>query len=254
MDGDVLRQAGVVTGVVAGLAVGATGDYGSAGDSGSLVIPADYAFAIWAPIYLGSLAYAWHQARPSRRHDPLLRRVGWASALGYLSVGFWVRTDPAQTFWLTEALVAVSLVSAATAFARLGPAEGADRAERWLVRAPLGLFAGWVTLAAAANTTEALLANDVRELGGLGAEPWAVAVLLVAGGVAAAATLRTRASLAYPAALAWGFVGAAVQQLPRSATVGTTAVAMALTTAAAAWLSSRRPRAARLRRPAGAVA
>jgi len=45
----------------------------------SLVIPAGYAFAIWGPIFLLGLVYAAYQMLPSRREDPLLRRVGWLS-------------------------------------------------------------------------------------------------------------------------------------------------------------------------------
>lgn len=43
---------------------------------GSLVAPAGYAFIIWGPITLLSLAYAVYQALPFKRKDPLLRRVG----------------------------------------------------------------------------------------------------------------------------------------------------------------------------------
>ena len=55
MDRDRWRQVGVVTAVVGGLGLGASGDYGSATTSQSLVIPADYAFGIWGPVYAGSL-------------------------------------------------------------------------------------------------------------------------------------------------------------------------------------------------------
>lgn len=239
MDKDRLRQAAVVAGVVTGLVSGATGDYGSAGESESLVLPADYAFTIWFPAYAGSLAYAWHQARPSRRRDRVLRRTGWPAALAFLTAGLWVRTDPVDALWLTEAVMAATMASAACALARLGPAVDADRAERWLVHAPIGLFAGWITLATVANMAEALLANDIRELAGLGPQAWAVVALLAAGGIASGTTLRTCASLAYPAAVVWGLVAAAAQQLPRSVAAGATAAVMAGLVAAAGWRSAR---------------
>ena len=251
MDRDLVRQAAVVAGVVAGLASGVTGDYGAAGESESLVLPADYAFTIWFPVYGGSLCYAWYQARPVLRRDPLLRRIGWPAALAYLTAGLWVRTDPTDDVWLTAAVMVATMAAAGTALVRLGPTEGAEAAERWFVRAPIGLFAGWITLATVANTTEALLANDVRALAGLPAPVWAVAALLVAGGIASATTLRTRASLAYPAAAAWGLLAAAVQQSPRSLAAGATAAAMAGLVAAAGWRSKRRPA---TRHPRGARA
>ena len=45
-------------GVVAGPLSGAAGDYGDADDSRSRVLPANYAFGVWAPTYAGSRAYA----------------------------------------------------------------------------------------------------------------------------------------------------------------------------------------------------
>lgn len=233
MDKDRLRQVVVVAATTSGIAIGATADYGSAGTSGSTIIPANYAFGIWAPIYVGSLAYAVYQALPSRRRDPLLRRVGWPAAAAYFLVGLWVRTD---TLWLYEGLIAASLIAAAIAYGRLGPAvAGTSRAETWLVRAPLGLFAGWITLATAAGTAEGLLASGVDDLG-LGPTVWGVLVLLVAGAVAGTVTLHVRASLAYPVAVSWGLVGAAVQHLPTTPATGGTAAAMAaLVAAAAAW-------------------
>lgn len=225
MDLDVCRQSAVVGGLITGIALATRGDYGSADETPSLVIPANYAFGIWAPIYAGAVAYAGYQALPSQRDDPVLRRAGWASAVGYLSSGLWALVLPQKRFWATEALLATTMASAAVAYARTVDGE-ATTAQRWLVRAPLGAYAGWITLATAASTTEALLLEGVGGLG-LGEVPWAVLVLAAAGAVAAAVTQRVPASPAYPAAVVWGLVGTAVQQLPRSRLVGATAAAVA---------------------------
>ena len=45
------------------------------------VTPAGYVFAIWGVIYLFQLLFVVHTLRPSRRRDPLLRRVGLLPAL-----------------------------------------------------------------------------------------------------------------------------------------------------------------------------
>lgn len=239
MDSDRMRQASVVAAVAAGMVAGASGDYGSAGASDSLVLPADYAFVIWFPVYAGSIAYATHQARPCKRADPLLRRIGWPSAVAYLSAGSWVWTDPVAAPWSSMAAMALTVGPAVTALVRMTPATDVDPAERWLVRAPIGLFAGWITLAVVANTTEVLLANGIRQLAGLDAAPWAVLALLAAGGIGSLTTLRTKASAAYPAAVVWGLIAAAVQQLPRSTAAGVTAAAMAGLAAATARTATR---------------
>src|ERR671912_287626 len=55
----------------------------------SLVIPADYAFAIWGPIFLLCLAYATYQALPANGKNPLLQRVGWFLAGAFFLNGLW---------------------------------------------------------------------------------------------------------------------------------------------------------------------
>lgn len=226
------RQAAVVVGILGLAVLGVTSDYGSSGESASLVIPVDSAFGIWGPIYLGGLAFAAHQARPSLRHDPVLDRVGWPLAFAYLAAGLWDRVFDAAPYLLSQALVLLTVLAAGAALAGLGPASAAARpAGTWLVRAPIGLFAGWITLATAAATTELLLARDVGDLG-LGAVPWAVLVLLVAGAIAVTMTVRLRASFAYPLALTWGLVGSALQHADQPV-VSATAAAMAVLVAAA---------------------
>lgn len=229
------RQAAVLIGILGLVVLGLTSDYGSSDESASLVIPATWAFAIWAPIYLGGLAFAAHQARPSLRDDPVLDRVGWPLAFAYLAAGLWDRVFEAAPYLLSQALVVLTVLAAGAALAGLGPATAAARpAETWLVRAPIGLFAGWITLATAAATTELLLARGVGDLG-LGAVPWAVLVLLTAGAIAVMVTVRLRASFAYPLALTWGFVGSALQHADEPVVSATAAVMAVLVAAAGTW-------------------
>ena len=70
------------------------------GENPTLVVPGDYAFVIWTPIFLLALVYAVYQALPSNRENPLLRRVGWFSALTYFSNGVWEILFPAREFVL----------------------------------------------------------------------------------------------------------------------------------------------------------
>jgi hypothetical protein len=55
------------------------------GENPTLEVSGDYAFVIWTPIFLLALIYAANQALPSNRESPLLRRIGWFSALAYFS-------------------------------------------------------------------------------------------------------------------------------------------------------------------------
>ncbi len=235
MDSDDLRRAAVVAGVLGGLVSGATGDYGDGGESESRVLPADWAFGIWFPVYAGSLVYAAETARPSRRRDPLLRRTGWPAAAGYALAGTWVRLPPRGQVPVAAATVA----AAALAHARAGTGEAGDR---WTVRAPLGSFAGWITLATVAATTEVLLAEGVRP-GPRAADAWGVAMTGTATAVASAVTRRVPSSRAYPAAVAWGLAAAAVRNATRGRRLP--AVAGALGAAAVTAAAVRTPTAGR---------
>lgn len=69
----------------------------------------------------------------------------------------WLQDRPA----LQIAAIAGSMAVSAPAYGRARPASPAEEfsaTDRWTVRVLLGLFTGWVTLATAAGTTEALIA------------------------------------------------------------------------------------------------
>lgn len=241
---DRVRQIVVALGVVGGITLGVTGDYGaegpllvdSSGDgSDSPILPAGYAFSIWGLIYLGALAFAVHHARPSRAGDPMMRRIGWFAAAAYLGQGLWSRTAELGQLALTGLVVAATLAAAVLAYRpTVTPPAHLDRATTWSVRAPLALHLGWLTLAAILTTTEALRAAGVGDLL-LGPAVWSVVVLLAAGVIAAAVTVLRPGSLAFPGAVVWGLVAVVVEQAPTSTPVAVTAaVAAAVVTAAAA--------------------
>ena len=76
---DIARQLAVMLGAIFQIAVPIfTGPVVGrvSGENPTLVVPADYAFVIWTPIFLLALVYAVYQALPSNRESPLLRRTG----------------------------------------------------------------------------------------------------------------------------------------------------------------------------------
>lgn len=229
---DVARQAANVFGalfqVIAGLLLAPE----LSGENHTLIQPAGYAFVIWAPIFLLSLAYAVYQTLPSKRTDALLRRVGWPLAGAFwLNGALEVLAYPGLAV-LTEALVVGTLLCLAVAYLRLVRSEhdmlGAGN--RWLVVLPLGLFLGWIAAATvvgasqtlsflglpAGGTIEALVGAVLLLLGALLAR---TAILVGKAGPARA----TQAYLAYGAAVLWALVGIAIGQY--DASILTTAAA-----------------------------
>ena len=239
---DLLRQALNVIFAIAQIAVSAMvgGRIGAISDQyPTLVVPAGYAFAIWSVIFALSLGYAIYQALPSRRESPLLRAVGWFTASAFLANSVWMTVFPRYQFVLSVAVILwilVSLVLAVVAMAKLG--RRPSGVEYWLVYVTINLFLGWITIATVANVAQTLTA---LEWDGWGVAPvaWAVAVLLLAGAIAAAVVAVTRGNLPYAAAVVWALAAVVVKQLPNETTVAVVAGIAALAVASSALLSSR---------------
>jgi len=192
---DVSRQAANVLGAIFQIAVAiwvgpAVGRV--SGENPTLVVPGDYAFVIWSPIFLLALVYAVYQALPANREKPLLRRIGWFSALAYFSNGVWEIVFPAREFVLSQ-LVFVGITGGAVAsfvLVQRGAGSG-GRFDRWLVAPAFGLLAGWVTAAFFVGLVTVLVATGV--LGsGIGGALVGALMLLVGGALACAVVLAGR--------------------------------------------------------------
>lgn len=210
------------------------------------IVPAGYAFAIWAPIFLGSLTFAIHQALPPQWQQPLFRQIGWFTALAFLGCVLWNAAAKYGPVLLTVpllALIALALVGA-LAIAASAPPSGSG-ARFWLVMAPLGLYAGWATLATFANISEVLPEYGFQRFG-LG-EPWWTLLLLAA--VMATSALGfwlVGGNPFYAGAVLWGLVAIAVANLggerDGGPTIGLVAAAAAVLAAVALLMAIRAER------------
>ena len=172
------------------------------------IIPAGYAFSIWGPIYAGSLAYAIYQALPAQRARPLLRRLGFPTALAFGATTAWLLVaQRPERVWGTVALILVITGGLAAAFRELvrhRRAGGAPfaRGERYLVVAPLSVFLGWCSVATFANAFSALRATGLTAPGGAEPALAALAIAAAAGG-AAWATVASRGNAWYALTVVW---------------------------------------------------
>ena len=158
------------------------------------ILPAGYAFALWGLIYLWLVVMAGYG---------LLRRDGdeaWdaprAPLIASLAVGaIWLPVATASPVWATVLIWAML----GAAILALLQTPGRDV---WLLRAPIGLYAGWLTAASCVSLGTTLIGWGVPPLGLVG---WSVACLALALGLAAA-VLGARPSLLYGAAVIWALV------------------------------------------------
>lgn len=191
-------------------------------ENSTLVVPADYAFAIWGPIFLLCLAYAAYQALTANRESPLLRRVGWFSAGAFFSNGLWEILFPARQFLLAQVVIVVIFACAAVAYLRIARSERGvlSAAERWLVALPFGLLFGWITAATLVSFATTFVALGLLE-GGIGEAVLGAALLLMGGLVASAVLLVGKAAppqgyLAYTAAVLWALVAVVINHYDAS--------------------------------------
>jgi hypothetical protein len=216
---DVARQAANVVGaifhVVAGLFLA---DGAFPGENITVIQPANYAFVIWAPIFLSLLTYAAYQALPSKRENPLLRRIGPYTAAAFFLNGVLEILSSPERFAITQALALGILFCLAAAYLRL--MRSADDAmgakERWPVALPVALFFGWITAANVVGAAQVLGYLGLPADGLAGALAGTV-LLFAGGGLASAAILAGRTgppqgTLSYAAAVLWAHLGIVVNQ------------------------------------------
>ncbi len=162
------------------------------------VQPAAYAFAIWGVIYLWLVASALFGLL-RRAEDAGWDRTRWPLAAS-LTIGTpWISVAMVSPLWAT-ALILAMLAAALVAFLR-APARDA-----WILAAPLGLYAGWLTAASAVSL--GLLGAGYGFL--VGEVAWAWIALLIALGLGLAISRRSQ-SPSFALALAWALIAVAVQ-------------------------------------------
>lgn len=192
----------------------------------TLVTPAGYVFSIWGLIYIALIAYAIAQfARPLSEDRlphalaaPLL--LSAAANIGWLLL--WHALEVAWT--VPVMLVLLGSLIAAYLIARGRPAP--TPLERWAVRAPLSLYLGWISVATIANIAAALVGVDWSGWG-VPAEWWAIAVLLIAAGLATLGLVRER-DVVFAGVFAWAFAGIAVATPSSEVRVTATTLAVAV--------------------------
>ena len=180
-----------------------------------LIVPAGYAFIIWALIYGGSVAYGAYQVLPSQHDHPLFRRIGWYTASTFLGTCAWLVCARFGQTWLTVVCILWMAASLAPAFASL-PRGGEETplAMRWLVIMPLSVFMGWLSVAVFANTAAALKRSGWLDAG-MPEANWTALMLLAAGALAAWVTLATRGNAFYAFTIVWALVAIVVANLTR---------------------------------------
>ncbi len=169
----------------------------------TLVTPAGWAFAIWGPLFAGTVAFAIYQLLPAQRRDDLLNAVAWPAAGAFLGNGVWAfYTQLHALTALSVAIIMFTLVCLLTVYRRLvALRRELVTAERWLVMLPLSALAAWLTAATIVNVSASLKYHGINF--GVSNAALAAAVVLTGGVIAAFAVGRGRGNPVYAAVFIW---------------------------------------------------
>lgn len=194
------------------------------------VQPAGYAFAIWGLIYAWLILHAGFGLL-KRDTDPAWDAPRWPLFLSLAIGASWLAVamrDPV----LATVLIWVMLAGALAALfqSRADP-------DRWLLQAPLAIYAGWLTAASAASL--GLLGAGYGII--TDATGWAYIGLGVALGLAAAVQTFLGRAPEYGLTVAWALVAIAVQNWSSNMPVALTACAGTLVMLGLAARTLRRP-------------
>jgi len=180
-------------------------------------VPADYAFSIWFVIFILSAIYAVYQRLPSQRENQLFRKIGWWTAASFFLSTLWMLI--VQLFgdgWFLAILIILMLFSTLKAFfgfiQQTKPQSGFDR---FVMTPLLGLFSGWLSVAAFLNTASVLKASSLHTFG-LSINGFAVVTILSALVLALRVMIKSRGNLWYGGTILWALTGVIVANVTRT--------------------------------------
>ncbi len=197
---------------------------------------APWAFAIWGLIYAWLAVYALAQLWPGRE-TPRQHVLVWASVVPILGCAAWIIASALDARWPSVCIILVSAAFLTGELLRAAQSPG-SRSEALLVVWPLGLLAGWLSVAAALNLLTVMTAN--------GLIPAAQAELYALGGIAAVtvwslAMQRHITAPTFGLAVAWGLIGVAAASIDADSIKGGAAGIAALACALSALFFRCRP-------------
>ncbi|MBI1242468.1 tryptophan-rich sensory protein [Umezakia ovalisporum] len=221
-NGDFIRQVATLTAIIGTFVVNvysnifplngmSIGEISNTLFANVLIIPANYAFAIWGLIYLGLFAFAIYQFLPNQGHDVDLRNTGYFLVIASIAQIIWVYLFLSRLFTLSVIAILFILLPLIAAYLRLRIGKKrVSHDKKWCVHFPISIYLGWISVATIVNVASALYFQGWNRWG-LSAELWTAMMLLVAFTIAAVMVIQGR-DFAYTGVTVWALVAIALKQ------------------------------------------
>ena len=179
----------------------------------TVVTPAGYAFSIWSLIYVGLIAFSIYQLLPANRERFRNVRSAYivSCVLNCAWIYFWHGDRIALCFGI------IVLLAATLIYLCLKLKDPVSAGEYWAVKAPFGIYAGWVTAASIVNFVVMLRYLGVDTIGG-SANVIGVVCIVIAAVLAVLGRVFLTNYL-YPLAIAWALAAIAINQSGRTAII-----------------------------------
>ncbi|MBP2472272.1 hypothetical protein JOF53_001144 [Crossiella equi] len=205
-------------------------------ENASSILPAGYAFTIWAVIFALTIATGIAGLLPSLSGHPALRAGGWPLAASMALNALWIVVFAQRQYVLAQVVILLSAAAAIGAALRVQRHAGGQPVVRTLVAGSAGLLAGWLTAATFVGLANTIVSSGGSAYGTSGVGT-GVVLLLAATATAlavlwAGSTGPLAGSLAYAASVAWGLAAISVEQWHAAPTTAVTALVLAVATLA----------------------
>lgn len=201
----------------------------------TLITPAGWAFAIWGPLFLLSIAFAVWQALPAQRSNGLLARITWPAAVALGAQGIWsTYTQLANLTVISVMIIFVSLVGLLVVLRTLVAEPSLSRGERIFVAPAFSALSAWLTAACIVNVSASL---KYHGLAGAEPAPIVTTLMIVVGAIiAGVAAYRVRGAPLYGRVFAWALIAINAAGGQRFASIGWAALGgIALVLAVTVW-------------------
>ncbi|MDQ1087599.1 hypothetical protein [Siphonobacter sp. SORGH_AS_1065] len=184
----------------------------------NLFTPAGLTFSVWSVIYLSLGLFIIYQLKGLFNRHPheyvqqvVARASGWLIAANLLNAS-WIIAWHYEYVSLSVAIMLGLLVSLLVLLSKMFEVSSIETSwwQRFVVRTPFGLYAGWISIATITNITAWLVAMNWNQLG-LSEETWAV-IMIITGTILAQIVLFTYRSVAYGLVVIWALIGIILQR------------------------------------------